>query len=79
MGRFVLTAVAIVGSLLAGVAQSRAAEEITFTYTDPYGLKATGQITVVPSDLKDGSMWAVSGSLKITANPQFLPAGRHLN
>jgi hypothetical protein len=74
VGRFVLTAVAIVGSLLAGVAQSRA-EEITFTYTDPFGLKATGQITVVPSGLKDGSLWAVGGSLEITADPKTLPAG----
>jgi hypothetical protein len=74
VGRFVLTAVAIIGSLLAGVNQTRAGDEITFTYTDPYGLKATGQLTVVPSDLKDGSLWAVSGSLEITANPQILPA-----
>jgi len=75
MGRFLLTSVAIVGSLLATAAQIRADDKIEFTYSDPYGLKATGQITVVPSGLRDGSLWAISGTLEITANPQQLPPG----
>jgi hypothetical protein len=79
IGRSVLTSVAIVGSLFAAVTQVtgtqvRADEEIAFAYSDPFGLTATGRITVVNSGLKDGSKHAISGHLEITANPQYLPA-----
>ena len=73
-GRVLLTTVAIVGSLWATAAQIKAADEIVFTYHDPYGLEAIGLITVVPSGLNDGSLLAVSGDLEIIANPQYLPA-----
>lgn len=77
IGRLLLTSVIVAALATVShitVAQVRAADEIDFTYSDPYGLKMNGQITVVNSGLKDGSLHAVSGHLEITANPQFLPA-----
>jgi hypothetical protein len=72
--RFVLTYAAIVGSFLGTVAQVRA-DQFTFTYSDPYGDSAYGTLAAAPSGLGDGSWWVTSGTLTITANPQYLPAG----
>ena len=74
IGRFVLTYAAIVGSFLGTVAQARA-DQFTFTYSDPYGDSSYGTLTAAPSGLADGSWWATSGTLTITANPQYLPGG----
>ncbi len=74
MGRFVLTYAAIVGSFLGTVVQARA-DQFTFSYSDPYGDSTYGTLTAAPSGLADGSWWVTSGTLTITANPQYLPAG----
>jgi hypothetical protein len=70
--RFVLACCAIVVSYLGAGIQARA-EPFTFTYSDSYGDQANGTINTVPSGLGDGSQWATSGALTITANPQFIP------
>jgi hypothetical protein len=59
---------------LGTVAQARA-DLFTFTYSDPYGDSSYGTLTAAPSGLADGSWWVTSGTLTITANPQYLPAG----
>ena len=74
IGRFVLTYAAIVGSFMGTVAQARA-DQFTFTYSDPYGDSSYGTLTAAPSGLADGSWWVTSGTLTITANPQYLPPG----
>ena len=74
IGRCVLAYAVIVGSFLATVDRVRA-DQFTFTYSDPYGDSAYGTLTTVPSGLADGSLWGISGTLTITANPQFLPPG----
>ncbi len=74
IGRFVLAYVAMATLFLSTEAQARA-DQFTFTYSDPYGDIAQGTLTAAPSGLADGSWWATSGTLTITANPQFLPPG----
>lgn len=70
----VLTYAVIVSCFLGTAAQTRG-DQFTFTYSDPYGDFAHGMLTAVPSGLADSSLWVISGSLTITANPQYLPPG----
>lgn len=70
-----ITAALFAASLL-GVAPRCHADLFKFTYSDTYGDQAFGVLsTSGPDGFGDSGLWVTSGSITITANPQYLPPG----
>jgi hypothetical protein len=73
---FRVTTFSVLAALVWGVAVESKAGTYTFTYSDPYGDASHGTVTTSgPDGFGDSGLFVTSGSLTITANPQFLPGG----